>query len=319
MKHILTSTLPIIVFMAAFVAVYGLYLRLWGIFLIRKYKKKSTKHLLTKPSAIILHVIAGVGILCMLYGYFVEPYWLQVNIISIETEKLNDAAFRIVHISDTHCDKKIRLEKRLPGIINDLKPDIIVFTGDSINRESALPLFQNTLAQLKAPLGKFAVTGNWDEYIVPIADRFKGTDFTELDGDCQEIEKNDEVIQIGGLRYVNKSMTQSLQQMNKEIFTIFLYHSPSLAESFDSVDIDLYLCGHTHGGQIALPFYGALTTLSKHGKKYEAGLYHRESCSIYVNRGIGMEGTKAPRARFFARPEIAVFDIVPKHKSKTKD
>jgi len=82
--------------------------------------------------------------------------------------------------------------------------------------------------------------------------------------------------------------------------------------------VDVYLCGHTHGGQIALPFYGALTTLSKHGKKYEAGLYHEGNTRLYVNRGIGLEGGKAPPMRFFARPEITVFEIGPKPSQVTR-
>ena len=99
--------------------------------------------------------------------------------------------------------------------------------------------------------------------------------------------------------------------MKSENFNLFLYHNTDLMDYFDGVPIDLYLCGHTHGGQVALPFYGALTTLSRHGKKYEAGLYRQEHIQLYVNRGIGMEGGRSPRVRFLARPEITVFDIGP--------
>jgi predicted MPP superfamily phosphohydrolase len=320
MRYILTSTLPIILFVAAFVTVYWLYCRLWVTFLIRKYQKRPEEGLLKKPSSLVLHVIAGIGVLCVLYGCFVEPYWPQVNVIPIQTEKLKSATFRIIQISDTHCDNKIRLERRLPGIINNLKPDIIVFTGDSINRESALPLFRDTMSKLNAPLGKFAVTGNWDNYIVPVPDLFKGTGFRELDGDFQKIKKDGETIRICGRSYGHESnLPKPVSQADNSTFTVFLYHSPNLAESLDDSEIDLYLCGHTHSGQIALPFYGALTTLSKHGKKYEAGLYHRGTCIVYVNRGIGLDGGKAPKARFFARPEITVFDIGPELKRETKE
>jgi len=76
-------------------------------------------------------------------------------------------------------------------------------------------------------------------------------------------------------------------------------------------DVDLYCAGHTYGGQIDLPFYGALMTLSKYGKKYEAGLYRKEGTWMYVNRGIGMEGCPAPRVRFCARPELTIIEIYP--------
>jgi predicted MPP superfamily phosphohydrolase len=75
--------------------------------------------------------------------------------------------------------------------------------------------------------------------------------------------------------------------------------------------IDLFCAGHVHGGQVALPFYGALVTLSRFGKQYERGLYHVGSMFMYVSRGIGMEGGVAPRVRFCSRPEITVIDLVP--------
>jgi predicted MPP superfamily phosphohydrolase len=72
---------------------------------------------------------------------------------------------------------------------------------------------------------------------------------------------------------------------------------------------DLYCAGHTHGGQIALPFYGALITFSQFDKRFEAGLYDYKGMALYVNRGIGMEGGMAPRVRFGSRPEITVIDV----------
>ena len=74
---------------------------------------------------------------------------------------------------------------------------------------------------------------------------------------------------------------------------------------------DLCLAGHIHGGQVRLPWYGAIVTLSKTGKKYEAGLYRVKDTWLYVNRGIGMEGSCAPRVRFNCRPEVTVLDMVP--------
>jgi predicted MPP superfamily phosphohydrolase len=73
----------------------------------------------------------------------------------------------------------------------------------------------------------------------------------------------------------------------------------------------LFLTGHVHGGQVALPFYGAIITLSKYGKKYEKGRYDIDGKVLYVNRGVGMEGDFVPRVRFFSRPEITVFHIRP--------
>ena len=79
----------------------------------------------------------------------------------------------------------------------------------------------------------------------------------------------------------------------------------------DQARVDLFCAGHVHGGQVGLPLYGALVTLSRHGKRYEAGLYQAGPMRMYVSRGIGMEGGSAPRVRFCSRPEIAVIEAVP--------
>jgi predicted MPP superfamily phosphohydrolase len=72
--------------------------------------------------------------------------------------------------------------------------------------------------------------------------------------------------------------------------------------------IDLFCCGHTHGGQVRLPFYGALITNSALGKNYEAGLYYDHGTATYVSRGIGMIGLPV---RFLCRPELTAIDIFP--------
>ena len=85
-----------------------------------------------------------------------------------------------------------------------------------------------------------------------------------------------------------------------------------MASSFDQPRIDLFCAGHVHGGQVALPFYGALVTLSKFGKQYESGVYQVGPMGMYVSRGLGMEGGSAPRVRFCSRPEIAVIELAPR-------
>ena len=105
-----------------------------------------------------------------------------------------------------------------------------------------------------------------------------------------------------------------LADIPADCFSIFLYHYPDLIEDLNNLNVDLYLCGHTHGGQVAIPFYGAIITFSKYGKKYESGMYKVGKTVLYVNRGIGLERSPAPQVRFFARPEITVIDIKPKTK-----
>ncbi len=303
-----------LIFLAALASVYSLELLLFSAFALRKFSGKKRKSLLLRKPALCLHLLAATGIICFLYGYIIEPYWIEVKTITIRTEKLKHTSFRIVQISDLHCDTKPRNERKLAPLINPLEPDIIVFTGDalSLNAPSALPLFKETMKSLQANLGKFAVRGNVDVRYTPNLDLFGNTDFQLLDAKSLKIKKNSEEIFISGLTCESPfALRRLLQDVAENRFSVFLYHYCDLVEDLHNLNVNLYLCGHTHGGQVALPFYGALVTLSKFGKKYESGMYSVGETILYVNRGIGMEGGLAPRVRFLARPEITVFDIRP--------
>jgi predicted MPP superfamily phosphohydrolase len=90
---------------------------------------------------------------------------------------------------------------------------------------------------------------------------------------------------------------------------ILLYHSPELMPLVQQYPVDLYLCGHTHGGQVRIPGYGAILTSSSTGKQYEMGPYTEQNTTLYISRGIGLEGLSAPRMRLFCRPEIILFTL----------
>jgi len=279
-----------------------------------KFLLSSLKNRAWKPSrsSPLLHTIAIIGVLFLLYGYFIEPYWLTVNHVPLRTPKLKNASFTVVQISDLHCDKKIRNEKKLVTIINRIKPDIIVFTGDAINDPQALSIFKGTLRDLNASLGKFAVKGNWDVWIHDQDGLFNDTGFQEVNERLVRVEKNGEVVFVAGLNAGSDPKDLAFSEESLEdSYSILLCHYPGIHEELKTPPFDLYLSGHTHGGQVSLPVYGALITLSKYGKKYASGKYQDGTKTIYVHNGVGMEGGHAPRIRIFSRPEVAVFQISP--------
>ena len=300
-----------------FLSIVGCVYIIEAILLIRfgLYKSKGQrgrKVLLSKP-AIALHAISILGLLCLLYGRFIEPTWVQLNTFEIQTPKLKNASFRIVHITDMHCDKKPLNEQRMVSIVNSLAPDVIVFTGDAANITKGVPLFKKTLSAMNTGLARLAVRGNFETRHRRGPELYSDTGFRLLDQDTVKIEKEGETIYISGLTCDKPDGFKPLiNGVPQEHYSIFLHHWSDLIEDIGAANVDLYLCGHTHGGQIALPLYGAVITLSKFGKKYEAGLYTVGKTTMYVNRGIGLEKSPAPKVRFFARPEIAVFDIQPK-------
>jgi hypothetical protein len=304
----MAGSIVFLVFTAAVAAVY-----VAEISLLRKYIRRpgSKKRLLSKP-ALAIHLLALGGILCFIWGYFIEPYQLQVNRIDIFTRKLQDASLRIVQISDLHCDTKVRNEARLVDLVNGLGADIVVFTGDAINSPDALGTFKNTMRHLRANMAKLAVSGNWEHWHFKNLDISGDTDFRWFKNECLELTKDGQTFTVCGLGYPYYHKAASLLDgLKPDNYNIFLYHSPDLIEDIQGRDVDLYLCGHTHGGQVRLPLYGAMITFSKYGKKYESGKYQVGKTTLYVNRGVGMEGSFVPRVRFLCKPEIAVFDIKP--------
>jgi len=257
--------------------------------------------------------IAGAGVVCILYARLVEPYWLSVTHVSIASPKLpRGLRLRIAHISDTHSDPAPRLEERLPGVIATEHPDLIVFTGDSVNSPEALPVFKSLLQKLSAIAPTFVVKGNWDAWYWNDLDLFDRTGAVELNGAGRVLEFHGVKVGLAGLGVGNeKNLSRALAGIPADVFSVFLYHYPDLIKEVAERNVDLYCAGHTHGGQVALPGYGALVTFSKFGKRYEAGLYRENKTFLYVSRGIGMEGGRAPRVRFWARPELTVIDVLP--------
>jgi predicted MPP superfamily phosphohydrolase len=259
----------------------------------------------------IVGALALIGLGCMAYGYFVEPCWPEVTHIELRSAKIaaGTPPVRIVHISDVHSDPTPRLEERLPQIIADERPDLILFSGDSANNMDGVPVFRALLGKLAKTAPTYVVKGNWDAAAPYGAKLFEGTGAHELAGSGVETSVGRNRIWLTGTS-PNRAydIPKILAGIPKDVFSIFLYHYPD--EIYTVSDhVDLYAAGHTHGGQVALPVYGALITLSRFGKRFESGLFEVGQTTLYVNRGIGMEGGKAPRVRFSARPEITVYII----------
>ena len=303
----------LIVFLAAIIALRWLVRRGW--------KNKSAA---VSPFGIgILFCAAGL-VICFLYALYCEPFVLDVTHISLQSSKLpaGSKGFRIAHLTDLHSDPQVRLEEMLPIAVEREKPDLIVITGDCVNSPEGLPVFKKFLLETSKIAPTFIVKGNWDAWFWNKLDLFGGSSAAELNGDVREIVVRGIPVSIAGFAVekehgtapecgVANVSTALKTATSKGNFAIVLYHYPDLIEEVSKENIDLYFAGHTHGGQVRLPFYGALVTLSKFGKKYEAGLYHVGNTALYVSRGIGMEGSIAPRIRFLCRPELAIIDVVP--------
>jgi len=272
----------------------------------KKGKKFSFEKLTVSQKASLLLVV--IWLLCFLYS-FAEPFDLEVNRIAFRSSKIaaGTGKLRLVHISDLHCDGIRRTENRIPGIVKSLNPDLILFTGDAANNKRGLPDFKAVMKSLSKIAPVFAVNGNHDSRGGRFFDLYGGTGVEKLNCRGTRLTVRDTSLYICGVDVDNETcLAETLAMVPSEPFSIFLYHYPAGVDSAQKKDIDLFLCGHTHGGQVRLPFYGALFTNSTRGKDLEWGLYSRGKTRIHVCKGIGMTGLPI---RFLAKPEIAHIEI----------
>lgn len=315
---------------ASWVARSGLLVGLGGAALIlhQRAAVNGSYRRLVRP-AMGLFWVANLGLSAVeIDAYVIEPLWVQTTSLSFSSPQGDAAAppVRIVHLTDLHIERYGRREESLAARVNALKPDIIVITGDHLNMSNtddpvSAADFRRLMAQLDAPYGIYATRGTVDprtpaqvawllgpqspvtwlsEQIITLDVR--GQTITLVGVTCSHHYDND-------ARRLDETMRLLKNSQPSPGFTILLYHSPDLIAEAQTYPIDLYLAGHTHGGQIRLPFWGAIVTNSTYGKKYEAGLFHEGNLFMYVSRGIGLEGWQMPRARFLCPPEVVNIEI----------
>lgn len=258
------------------------------------------------------------------YATWIEPFRVGVTDAElIMPDWTGKQPLRLLHISDLHFEDDSPRERAVLEHVDALQPDLIVLTGDYLNLSSvydpdAQAGARDFLAQLDAPLGVYAVTGSPVVDIATIVPRvFRELPIRWLDDEIVPIAWHGSEIQLLGIRCTRnverdtRALKRLLSARSKSATTILLYHTPDLMPKITGLGlgIDLYLAGHTHGGQLRLPLYGALFTSSRWGKRYEMGRYEAQGTTLYVSRGLGLEGLGAPRARFLAPPELVQWTL----------
>ncbi|MGV3464803.1 MAG: metallophosphoesterase [Heyndrickxia sp.] len=274
----------------------------------------SRRKFLKIGGAAVIASIASVP----LYSFFFERFWLDINKIQLAFPQL-PAAFsgtKIVHFSDLHLGEFFDVDhlQKIVNHINSLKPDLICFTGDLVeDRTDILERSTTVLQQMHAPLGKIAIFGNHDYRIgkqQDVANALIQSGFVFLQNNHTSINILGEKIFVAGTDDMfggGSDIPKAIQGIPDNQFTILLAHEPDLADIAAQHPIHLQLSGHSHGGQIRVPFVGALFTPDG-AKKYIEGLIPVKNSNIklYVNRGIG---TTALPFRFHCRPELTVITL----------
>jgi len=257
---------------------------------------------------------------CYVYGKKIEPNWIEVVPIELAIPHLDQAfdEFKIVQISDLHANKFMpapRLAKII-NLVNQQQPDAIAITGDFITEGSNFDTekFKGALSKLQSKSGIVAVLGNHDHWwrkIEELKQTLAESKINLLDNQVYLVERDSKKLAFAGIDdpYWGKpDLNKAIAKIPNQATAILLVHEPDYIEkSAKTHKFALQLSGHSHGGQIRIPFLHPLI-LPHGGKKYFAGLNRVENTITYTNRGLGM--TSLP-LRFGSRPEITVFTLHP--------
>jgi len=289
-------------------AVAGIEVLLVADFLIEKVTRRPRGRITRRLR--LPWTVLSLGVLgCLVYAHWVEPFRFEVTRHTVSAASLpHGFHLRILQLTDLHLEGDGPAADWIVRTVEAEKPDVIALTGDYINNfDAGKEALRGVLSRLSAPDGILAVTGNYDGFDPAEVSKQSFT----LHGFARDVSRNGRHVSFFGCDLVGPGeFAGYMKKLPPSDFTVVLYHTPEMIDEAAAKGADLYLCGHTHGGQVRLPFYGAVVTLSDTGKKYEAGEYEVGKMTAYVCRGIGTEGGLAPRLRFLCRPEIAVFDVV---------
>lgn len=296
-----------------------------------------TNYVFSKEESLI--IIPAIGILSgflpffvILYAVFKAVYRFKIHTIKVKSNLLPHAfkGLKIIQISDIHLGNfnfRYPILERAVKMINNMKPDVILFTGDLVNNYAwELRGWDVVFKQLQAKLGKYAVLGNHDygdysEWKTPKKKKanfdlikyfFEKIDFKLLQNESDSIEINNQKIAIVGVENWGNPPFKQYGDLNKAMervsdipYKILLSHDPTHwnEEVVRKTDIVLTFSGHTHGMQAGITLKNKQWSPIQYKYKHWAGLHKENHQYLYVNRGLGWLGFPG---RLGMRPEITL-------------
>ena len=263
-------------------------------------------------------VIQLIGTMLVILGFIIEPSSIKITTIHYKFSDFS-SNLKFLHLSDIHLEKFGTREESLLRIVERRKPAFILFTGDFLNLSNIRN--QESITQVIEFFNKIhAISPMYYVSGSPAVDVKDTIDTLEENLKCMRLDNSNVTIQSNHctINLIGITCTHQPHQdinilpslIQEGSLNILMYHSPDLIfELQKEHKIDLMLSGHTHGGQVRLPIFGALFTGSLYGRKLQKGLYQIYDTILYISRGIGLEGMGAPRVRFLCSPEIIEWKI----------
>lgn len=265
----------------------------------------------------------------LLYSRYIGTSGIFINEYKIINKNLSNDfyGFKIVHITDIHYGRTIN-KKELNDLvekINLVKPDIVVLTGDLIDKGSDMTdkdikIISKAFSKIDATIGKYAIKGNHDYKYKKWDILMENSGFINLNDKYELIYGNEnDYILLAGMStniYGKKNIEDKVKIYedfinNSEIkpnYSILLMHEPDFIDSFNYNNYNLVLAGHSHNGQVRLPFIGAIVK-PNYGKKYYDNYYKLKNTDLYVSSGLGVSEVNF---RLFNRPTFNLYRLTNK-------
>ncbi len=273
-----------------------------------------------RPNLIVLSIsVILLSVFC--YATYIEPQNIKIDTWEIVTDKVKKP-LTIAHISDVQAAKVGKYEEKAFKILAELEPDIIFHTGDLVqpydynNYEKELIKVAGLFKKLSPKYGIFNVIGNVDDpRLIRLFDKTSGV--KTIINENKITSGQGFRLNILGLSFqqsANGDRNTIIEWMNKpgNEFQIILGHAPDYVLNIMDCNIDLCLAGHTHGGQVNVPFLGPLLNASRTPKKWASGFRKINNIYLNVSSGIGTEHLAGlPPIRFNCPPTISIIKLVP--------
>jgi predicted MPP superfamily phosphohydrolase len=251
------------------------------------------------------------------YPILIERNIVQINRYKIPIDDLPRSfhGFTLAHLTDLHLGFLVSqpFVEEIIQRTNSLNTDVIVCTGDYVHHMNSIEEIEKVwpiLSKLKARYGVYSVLGNHDHW----ADPDRSLYWLERSGQnirhrCKPIYKDSERILIGGAGDYwedQLEIDKVFSCSDQDECRILLSHNPDSVDTVFKTPLSLTISGHTHGGQVVIPFFGA-PFLSVQNKNYSSGLIATPKTQLFISRGIGWSILPI---RFNCYPEIAVLELV---------
>jgi len=290
----------------------------WLLFSLGRSLAAVLLGLLPLSGALQLVPLAGIQVLLSMLAFYaalVEPFWIQHTDLEVELTGLG-SRLSVLLLTDLHVERWTRREARLLQEVERRSPDMILIGGDLLNLSyvgdpEALDAVRRLLGRLHAPAGVFFVRGTWEldpPHLVQTI--LRGLPIEELDNTVREVSFAGARMRLVGVAadgpppVREQRLRKVMDRLGPGPPVICVHHTPDLIYLAAELGADLYLAGHTHGGQIWLPLLGPVFSGSRFGRRYIKGYHQVGRAHAYISRGLGMEGLGAPRMRFLSRPEM---------------